>query len=58
VNFPLLLNASSVAREYETTYDRLVVIDQSGEIVFSGTQPASGDLDSAKTLVDSLLSGE
>ena len=27
VSFPLLLNASSVARDYETTYDRIVVID-------------------------------
>lgn len=58
VNFPLLLNASSVARDYETTYDRLVVIDQKGGIVFSGTQPASGDLEAAKTIVDSLLSDE
>jgi peroxiredoxin len=58
VNFPLLLNASSVARDYETTYDRLVVIDQKGGIVFSGTQPASGDLEAAETIVDSLLSDE
>lgn len=58
VNFPLLLNASSVARNYETTYDRLVVIDQNGGIVFSGTKPASGDLEAAKTLIDSLLSDE
>ena len=58
VNFPLLLNVSSVARDYDTTYDRLVVIDQKGGIVFSGTQPASGDLEAAKTIVDSLLSDE
>lgn len=58
VNFPLLLNASSVARDYEITYDRLVVIDQNGGIVFSGTQRAAGDLETVKTLVDSLLSQE
>ena len=55
VNFPLLLNASSVARNYETTYDRIVVIDQNGGIAFSGTKPASGDLEAVKTLIDSLL---
>ena len=58
VNFPLLLNASSVARDYGITYDRLVVIDQNGGIVFSATQRAAGDLETVKTLVDSLLSGE
>lgn len=58
VNFPLLLNASSVARDYGITYDRLVVIDQNGGIVFSGTQRAAGDLETVKTLVDSLLSQE
>jgi len=34
VSFPLLLNASAVASAYKTTYDRLVVIDKSGTIVF------------------------
>ncbi|MGB2100793.1 MAG: peroxiredoxin family protein [Flavobacteriaceae bacterium] len=58
VNFPLLLNASSVARDYETTYDRIVVIDQNGGISFSGTQAVSSDLETAKTHIDSLLSGE
>ncbi|NJK94095.1 MAG: TlpA family protein disulfide reductase [Bacteroidales bacterium] len=36
VSFPLLLNAASVSAEYKTTYDRLVVIDKSGNIVFQG----------------------
>ena len=58
VSFPLLLNASSVARDYETTYDRIVVIDQNGGISFSGTQAVSSDLETAKTHIDSLLSGE
>lgn len=58
VSFPLLLNASSVARDYETTYDRIVVIDQNGGISFSGMQAVSSDLETAKTHIDSLLSGE
>lgn len=55
VSFPLLLNAASVASEYKTTYDRLVVIDKSGRIVFSGTQNAASDLDAVKLKVEELL---
>lgn len=55
VSFPLLLSASSVATNYKTTYDRLVVIDKSGNIVFSGKQGASSDVDAVKAKVDQLL---
>lgn len=55
VAFPLLLNASSVAANYKTTYDRLVVIDKSGNIAFSGTQGAAADIDAVKVKVDALL---
>jgi peroxiredoxin len=55
VAFPLLLNASSVAANYKTTYDRLVVIDKSGNIAFSGTQGAAADIDAVKAKVDALL---
>ena len=55
VNFPLLLTASSVASSYKTTYDRLVVIDKSGNILFSGKQGASSDVDAVKVKVDELL---
>ena len=55
VSFPLLLTASSVAANYKTTYDRLVVIDKSGNIVFSGKQGASSDIDAVKAKVDELL---
>lgn len=55
VSFPLLLTASSVATNYKTTYDRLVVIDKSGNIVFSGKQGASSDVDAVKAKVDELL---
>lgn len=53
--FPLLLNASGVASEYKTTYDRLVVIDQKGDIVFSGKQGAAADISQVKQKVESLL---
>ena len=55
VNFPLLLKASSVASDYGTTYDRLVVINKEGNIAFKGSQSASGDLSSVEDLVNSLL---
>lgn len=55
VSFPLLLNASSTAANYKTTYDRLIVIDKSGNIAFSGTKLAASDADAAKSKVDELL---
>lgn len=55
VSFPLLLTASSVAASYKTTFDRLVVIDKTGNIAFSGTKGAASDADAAKAVVDQLL---
>jgi peroxiredoxin len=56
VTFPLLLNASGVAAEYKTTYDRIVIIDKAGTIAFSGNQLVSQDLAAAKAKVTELLS--
>lgn len=56
VTFPLLLNASAVAAEYKTTYDRIVVIDKTGKVAFSGNQLASQDIAAAKAKVTELLS--
>jgi peroxiredoxin len=55
VSFPLLLNASGVVSTYKSTYDRLVVIDKSGKIVFAGTKGAGLDISQVKSLVESLL---
>ena len=55
IAFPLLLNGSSVAASYKTTYDRIVVIDKTGKIMFSGTQGASSDIAAAKAKIDELL---
>lgn len=55
VTFPLLLNAASVAAEYKTTYDRIIVIDKTGNIVFSGTRGAAADIATVKQKVESLL---
>ncbi|RDI57643.1 TlpA family protein disulfide reductase [Flavobacterium glaciei] len=55
VSFPLLLTASPVAASYKTTYDRLIVINKTGDIAFTGTKGAASDADAAKAVVDQLL---
>ena len=55
VTFPLLLNASGVASDYGTTYDRLIVIGKDGKIKFSGNQAARNQAGSVATLIQSLL---
>lgn len=55
VTFPLLLEASGVANDYGTTYDRLVVIDKQGKIAHNGTRATTNDLSTVKSKVDDLL---
>jgi peroxiredoxin len=55
VSFPLLLNASSVAAAYRTTYDRIVIIDKAGTIAFKGNQTVSSDMAAVKAKVNELL---
>ena len=57
VTFPLLLMASGVAKDYETTYDRLVVIDKNGNIAHKGTRATTNDITTVKGLVKDLLDG-
>ncbi len=55
VTFPLLLNASDIARQYETTYDRLIVIDKNGNIHFKGDNLASQNLPRVVEEINNLL---
>lgn len=55
VTFPLLLKASDVASSYETTYDRLVVVNTKGKIAFKGNNASATDLSSVVDLVKTLL---
>jgi peroxiredoxin len=55
VTFPLLLNASSVATAYGTTYDRIVVIDKAGNVVFKGSRGAANDVAAVKEKVEEIL---
>lgn len=55
VTFPLGVMAASMASEYETTYDRLVVIDATGSVVFKGSNRAANHLQEVVGIVDELL---
>lgn len=55
VTFPLLLKASPVASLFKTTYDRLIVINKEGEIVFTGKQNGASDLKAVREKVDEIL---
>lgn len=55
VNFPLGLMAGSIAREYKSIYDMLLVIDQDGILVHKGALPASNDIENVVQVVQSSL---
>lgn len=55
VSFPLGLKGSGVARDYGTTYDRLVVVNPSGNIVYRGNSIAANNLNEVVSLVKDLL---
>lgn len=55
LSFPLLLNGGNVATNYNTTYNRIVIIDQELNIVFSGTKCASEDISTVKQKLDLLF---
>lgn len=55
ISFPLLLNASKVASSFETTYDRLVVVDKKGKIAHKGTRGATNDISAVVSIVSDLL---
>jgi len=50
-----LQQGGSVATSWTTSYDRLVVIDSEGKMVFKGTKAARSDVNSAKSAIESAL---
>lgn len=46
---------SGVAKSWSSTYDRLVVIDADGKMVFKGNASASSDVDNAKKAVQNAI---
>ena len=55
IHYTKLYDGANVAKEYNTTYDRLVVIDKQGNIAYKGITNAAGDVDYVKQKVDMLL---
>jgi hypothetical protein len=50
-----LQKGGSVATSWSTTYDRLIVIDAQGKMVFKGGKAARSDVNSAKTAIETAL---
>jgi len=55
LNINYLLKGSTAAQNWNTTYDRLSVVDKSGKIVFKGTRGSSSDINTAKAAIQTAL---
>ena len=55
VTFPLGVMGSEVSRQFDSTYDRLLVIGRDGGIVYRGNSVAANNLDEAVEVVEGLL---
>ena len=55
LTFPLGRQASSIARSFGTTYDRFVIINSDGDIVFKSTNRVSNHIDEAVDIIKGLL---
>ncbi len=55
ISFPLALKGGSVAAAYQTTYDRLMVIDGEGILVHKGILVARNDLDNTIEAINQSL---
>lgn len=55
ITFPLGTNGADMAKDFGTTYDRLVVVNADGNIVYKGNSIATNNLDEVIDLVEDLL---
>lgn len=55
VTFPLLMNASYTANAYETTLDRLIIVDRKGYIHYKSNMAAGCDIDNVYDKVSYLF---
>ena len=44
-----------MASSWSTTYDRLIVIDEEGKMIFKGSRAAKSDADAAKSVIQNAL---
>lgn len=54
VEFPLGLKGSTTAKDFDSTYDRLVVVNRKGEIIYRGNSIVSNNIDEVVALVKDL----
>ena len=55
VTFPLLMQASGTASNYSTTYDRLIIVDQNGNIAYKDNTSSSSSMNAVVNKLDELL---
>ena len=55
ITFPLGVKGASMARDFGTTYDRLVIVNAEGNIVYRGSSIVANHLDEAIEVVRDLL---
>ncbi len=55
ITFPICLRGSSVATQYQTTYDRGLVIDQDGILRYKGTANIANNINAIKSMIQTLL---
>ena len=55
VTYPLALKAGDIAGIYDTTYDRVIVVDQEGIIRFKGRSNTASTLAEAAAVISSLI---
>lgn len=55
ITFPLGTKASSVAADFGTTYDRFVIVNAEGKIVFKSSNRVSNHIDEAVEIIKGLL---
>ncbi len=55
ITFPLGRKGAQMAKDFGTTYDRIVVVNAEGKIVYRGNSIVANNLDEVVDLVDSLL---
>ncbi len=55
VTFDLVVKAGNIASLFETTYDRILVIDADGVLVYKGSQNISGDISNVISAIDEHL---
>jgi len=55
ITFPLGKDASGVARDFGTTYDRFVIVNAEGKVVFKSQNRVSNHIDEAVKIIEDLL---